>query len=56
LKNHVTFAYLIKGTNLGRTLWGANTFLMRNRLPDPKSIFLHTLFYIFFWFFISFAE
>jgi len=39
LKNHITFAHLIKSIVLGLTLWGANTFLTRNRLPDPKSSF-----------------
>jgi len=29
--------YPVKGTVLGRVLWGANTFLTRNRLPDSQS-------------------
>jgi len=40
LKNHITFAHLIKGIILGRALWGANTFPTRNRLSYPKSGFL----------------
>jgi len=47
LKNHKTFAHLIKGTVLGRALWGANTFPMRNRLPDPTSSFLQTLLFFY---------
>jgi len=43
LKNHITVAHLIKGTVLGRTLWGANTFPTRNRLLDLKSDFSQTL-------------
>ena len=43
-KPHKIFAHLIKGTVLGRTLWGANTFPTRNRLPDPKSGFSQTCF------------
>ena len=27
--------HLIKGIVLGRALWGANTFLTHNRLPNP---------------------
>jgi len=45
LKNHITFAHLIKGFVLGRMLWSVNTFPMRNRLPDPKSGFSQTLFF-----------
>jgi len=52
LKNHITFAHLIKGIVLGRALWGANTFSTRNRLPDPKSGFSQTL--LFFMVFHSF--
>jgi len=52
LKNHITFAHLIKGTVLGRVLWGANTFLTRNRLSNPKSVFSQTL--LFFMVFHSF--
>jgi len=48
LKTHKTFAYLIKGTVLGRTSWGADTFPTRNRLPDPNSGFSQTL--LFLWF------
>jgi len=48
LKNHKTFAHLIKGIVLGRTLWGANTFPTRNRLPDQNSGFSQTL--LFLWF------
>jgi len=29
-KDHITFAHLIKGTVLGQTLWGANTFPTRS--------------------------
>ena len=36
--NHIKFAYLIKGTALGQALWGANTFLARNRLPYPTLV------------------
>jgi len=43
LKNHKTFAHLIKGTVLGRTSWGADTFPTRNRLPEPNSGFSQTL-------------
>jgi len=38
-ENHTRFIYLIKGIVLGWTLWGANTFPTRNRLPNPKSDF-----------------
>jgi len=38
-------AYLIKErTVLRRALWGANTFLTRNRLPNPNLISMTTLF------------
>jgi len=40
LKNHITFAHLIKGTVLERSLWGANTFPTCNRLLDSKSGYL----------------
>jgi len=36
LKNYTQVTYLIKGTILGRALWGANTFSTRNRLPDSE--------------------
>jgi len=49
LKNHITFAHLIKGTVLGRALWGANTFPTLNRLPDPKYGFFANL-ALFLWF------
>jgi len=39
LKNYTQFTYLIKGTILGRELWGANTFPTRNRLPNLDPIF-----------------
>jgi len=54
-ENHIFFAYLIKGTVLGRTMWGANTFPTRNRLSDPKSGFLAYL-VLSFWFFHSFPK
>jgi len=34
LKTTFDFDYLIKGTVLRQTLWGANTFPTRNRLPN----------------------
>jgi len=46
-KPHKIFAHLIKGTVLGRALWGANTFPTRNRLPDPNSGFPQTLLFFY---------
>ena len=47
-KSH-SFAHFIKGTAVGRALWGASTFPTRNRLPDSKSGFAN-LFYLVFGF------
>ena len=46
-KNHTQITYLIKGTVLGRALWGANTFPTRNRLPDSKSVFANLSYLVF---------
>jgi len=46
-------AHLIKeGTVLRRTLWGANTFPTRNRLPIPNLVSKTILFKVFLLFFI----
>jgi len=44
------FTCLIKGIALGRALWGASTFLTRNRLPDSKSGFANLPYLTFFGF------
>jgi len=49
-ENHITFAHLIKGIVLWRTMWGVNIFPTRNRLLDPKYFFLHILSYLFVFF------
>jgi len=51
-KSH-SCTHLIKGTAVGRVLWGANTFPTRNRLPNSKSGFAN-LPYLCFWFSIVF--
>ena len=38
-QNHTHFIFLIRGTILWRALWGANIFLTRNQLPNPKFYF-----------------
>jgi len=50
-KTTLIFIYLIKGTVLGRALWGANTFPTRNRFPSPY-FGLQTI--LSFWFFHGF--
>ena len=45
-KSH-SFTHLIKGTAVGRTLWGASTFPTRNRLPDSKSGFVNLPYLVF---------
>ena len=52
LKEITSICILIKGTVLGRALYGVNTFLASNQLPYPKYVFVDLFFLL--WFSIVF--